>query len=371
MSKVFFITKVLHPPQKTIDNKMLQTLIVSVSLAIVVSAICSICEAVLYSLSASQVEMIKKESPKAGEHLQNMRADIDEPITAILTLNTIANTVGASVAGAAAAKVLGDANLVWFSAVFTFSILFFSEIVPKTLGVNFAGRLAPIITYPLRAMIFTLRPITWLLRAITKLLPSKENEDAISGEEIQTIAALSRKSGDIEENEEKVISNIIELKNKTVRDVMTPRTVIFSLEENITVAEAMLMVTRLNSHSRIPVYTEELDAITGIVMRKDILQAAAEDQDELMLKKIRRPAHFVPEMAALNGILVDFFDRRQHLFVVVDEYGAMTGIISMEDVLEEIVGREIVDESDNAQDMRELARRRNIASMKQYAEKNV
>lgn len=349
---------------------MLQTLIVSVSLAIVVSAICSVCEAVLYSLSASQVEMIKKTSQSAGEHLQNMRTDIDEPITAILTLNTIANTVGASVAGAAAANVLGDENLVWFSAIFTLSILFFSEIVPKTLGVTFAGRLAPIIIYPLRAMVFTLKPIIWLLRAVTKILPSKENEDTISGEEIQTIAALSRKSGDIEENEEKVINNIIELKNKTVRDVMTPRTVTFSLEEKMTVAEAMQTVTRLNSHSRIPVYGEEVDDITGIVMRKDILQAAAEDKDELTLKMIRRPAHFVPEMAALNGILVDFFDRRQHLFIVVDEYGAMTGIISMEDVIEEIVGREIIDESDKAQDMRELARRRNIASMKQHQEKN-
>lgn len=349
---------------------MLQTLIVSVSLAIVISTICSLCEAVLYSLSASQIEMIKKTSPAIGEHLHRMRTDIDEPITAILTLNTIAHTVGASVAGAAAAQVLGDSNLIWFSTIFTLAILFFSEIVPKTLGVTFAVRLAPIITTPIRFMIFVLKPIVWLIRALTQLLPSKETEDTISGEEIQTIAALSRKSGDIEENEAKVIQNIIELKNKTVRDVMTPRTVTFSLEQEMTVAKAMQTVTRLNSHSRIPVYAEEIDDITGVVMRKDILQAAAEDKDELTLKHIKRPAHFVPEMAALNGILVDFFDRRQHLFVVVDEYGAMTGIISMEDVIEEIVGHEIVDESDKAQDMRELARRRNIASMKKHEENN-
>ena len=330
---------------------MLQTLVISVSLAIAVSALCSICEAVLYTVTASQVEMLRKSGHSAAEHLQNLRSDIEKPITAILTLNTIANTIGASVAGAAAAKLFGDENLILFSAVFTLSILIFSEILPKTIGVAYAFKLAPVITYPLRAMVFLLKPIVWLSRSMTKWLPQKV-EDTISSQELQTIAALSRQSGDIEENEAQVINNILDLKDKIVRQVMTPRTVTFSINEHITVGNAMATLTELSSHSRIPIYNREPDNVTGIVMRKDILQAAAERKDKLTLSRFKRPAHFVPETAPLHRILIDFFDRRQHLFIVVDEYGTMTGVISMEDVLEEIVGREIIDESDKTKDMR-------------------
>lgn len=340
---------------------MLQTLVISVTLAIIISALCSVCEAVLYSITASQVEMLKKSGHSAARHLQSMRSDIEEPITAILTLNTIANTVGASVAGACIAKLYGDENVILFSLVFTLSILIFSEILPKTIGVTYAVKLAPAITFPLRTMVILLKPIVWICRYIIRLLPQKA-EETISAEEIQTIAALSLESGDIEENEEKVINNIIDLKTKIVRQVMTPRTVTFSMNEHITVGKAMAMVTELSSHSRIPIYNREPNNVTAIVMRKDILQAAAEGKNTLPITRFKQPAHFVPETAPLNRILIDFFDRRQHLFIVVDEYGTMTGIISMEDVLEEIVGREIIDESDNTKDMRELARSRNIAS---------
>lgn len=340
---------------------MLQTLFISVSLAIIISAICSVCEAVLYTVTASQVEMLKKSGHSAAEHLQNLRSDIEQPITALLTLNTIANTIGASVAGAAAAKIFGDENLILFSAVFTLTILVFSEILPKTIGVAYAYKLAPTITYPLRAMVFLLKPIVWVSRSMTKLLPQRV-EETISSQEIQTIAALSRQSGDIEENEAKVINNILDLKYKIVRQVMTPRTVTFSINEHITVGNAMATLTELSSHSRIPIYNREPDNVTGIVMRKDVLQAAAEGKNKLTLSRFKRPTHFVPETAPLHRILIDFFDRRQHLFIVVDEYGTMTGVISMEDVLEEIVGREIIDESDKTKDMRELARSRNIES---------
>jgi CBS domain containing-hemolysin-like protein len=342
---------------------VIQTLILSVTVAVVVSAICSLCEAVLYSVTTSQLEMLKKGGHATAEHLQNLKADIDEPITAVLTLNTIANTIGATIAGLTAAKIFGDENLLLFSSSFTMVILIFGEILPKTIGVNYAFKLAPFVTYPLQTMVILLKPIVWLCRTITGLLP-KKTEDAISAEEIQTIAALSRESGDLEENEQKVINNIIDLKNKYVRQVMTPRTVTFSLNEHMTVGNAIAKLTELSVHSRIPIYNRGPNNVTGIVMRKDILQAAAEGKHKLTLARFKRPAHFVPETARLNRILVDFFDRRQHLFIVVDEYGTMTGIISMEDVLEEIVGMEIVDESDKAKDMRELARARNIESRK-------
>ena len=346
---------------------LLQTLVISVSLAIVVSALCSVCEAVLYSVSSSQVEMLKKSGHATAEHLQRLKADIDEPITAILTLNTIANTIGAAVAGAAASRLFGDENLILFSAFFTLTILLFSEILPKTIGVTYAYRLAPMITYPLQGMVFILKPIVWLCRSITRLLPQR-SEDTITGEELQTIASLSRESGDLEENEEKVINNIIDLKAKIVRQVMTPRTVTFSMDEDLKVSQAIELLKKLGSHSRIPVYHEEPNNVSGIIMLKDVLRAAADGDKDVSLADFKIPAHFVPETAPLNRILVDFFDRRTHLFVVVDEYGTMTGVISLEDVIEEIVGWEIIDETDNTQDMRELARAQNIEARPQEEE---
>jgi CBS domain containing-hemolysin-like protein len=225
------------------------------------------------------------------------------------------------------------------------------------LGVTFAIRLAPFVATPLHWMVVFLKPIVWICRAITKLLPQRKDEGNYSAEELQTIATLSYKSGEIEADQERIITNVLELQSKIVRQVMTPRTVTFSLDERLTVGEAMTLIYERNSHSRVPVYDNEPDNVTGIIMRKDVLMAAAENKLHLPLSRLMQPVHFVPETAPLNRVLIDFFDRRQHLFVVVDEYGSMTGIISMEDVLEEIVGREIVDESDKTRDMRELARK--------------
>lgn len=343
---------------------MLQTFITAVISAICLSALCSLCEAVLYSVTASQLELLRKSGNSAAKTLQDLRFDINEPITAILTLNTIANTVGAAIAGAGAAKLFGEQNLIWFSGIFTLTILIFSEIIPKTLGVTFAYRLAPIVAHPIRWMVVTLKPIVWLCRSITRLLPANANDGNISSEELQTIATLSHESGGIEKDQEKVIINILSLKEKIVRDVMTPRTVTFSLDEQLTIEEAMRQMSLIGSHSRLPVYNGDPDNVTGIVLRRDVLQAAAEAKTGLTLAKMLHPVHFVPETAPLNRILIEFFDRRQHLFVVVDEYGAMTGVISLEDVIEEIVGREIVDETDRNKDMRELARSRNLASIK-------
>ena len=336
---------------------MLQTLIISVTLAIVVSALCSICEAVLYSLTTSQVEMLRKTGSRAGQFMHDLKSDIDEPITAILTLNTIANTVGAAIAGAAAAHLYGDNNVFLFSAAFTMAILIFSEIIPKTVGVSYSYRLAPYIALPVRMMIICLKPIVILCQFITRMIPQDKSDESISAEELQTIAAMSLESGQLEKGQEKVISNIIDLKQKTVRQVMTPRTVTFSLDENLSVDQAMVEINRLTSHSRVPVYDKDPNDVTGIVMRKDVLLAAAEQRTTITLAKLKTPVHFVPESMPLNLVLVDFFEKRQHLFVVVDEYGSVTGVISMEDVFEEIVGEEIIDESDRTRDMRELARR--------------
>ncbi len=301
--------------------------------------------------------MLKKTGHKSGILLTSLRSDINKPITAILTLNTIANTVGATVAGISAAAVFGEQNIAFFSAFFTMAILICSEIIPKTIGVNYAAKLAPLIARPLYLMVVMLQPIIWICQMITRLIPSNKDSGAISADELRTIASMSLKSGEIEADQERVINNILELGNKTVRQVMTPRTVTFSLEQDMPVADAIKLETMLNRHSRIPLYHTNPDDVVGIILRKDILLAAAEHKNDVALSQFMSPVHFVAETAPLNRVLIDFYERHQHLFIVVDEYGAMTGVIAMEDILEEIVGREIMDESDKAKNMRELARR--------------
>ncbi|RUM38998.1 MAG: hypothetical protein DSY58_01245 [Desulfobulbus sp.] len=334
---------------------MILELILAVCLAISISATCSVFEAVLYSLPMSRVEMLIKQQPVTGNILKKLKENIDHPITAILTLNTIANTMGAAVAGAAAASVFGDNNVIWFSLFFTFAILLLSEILPKTIGVEFNSALAPSIARPLQWMVILLHPIILLCQAVTRLIPRK-NSNQISADELTTIAHLSRKSGAIEKNQEEVITNILNLNEKTVRQVMTPRTVTFSLKQDMTVAEAAQLKEQWRTHSRVPVYNKTSDDIVGIVHSYEVMLAVADDRHDLKLYKIMHPVQFVPETAPLNKVFINFFEKHQHLFVVVDEYGSVTGVISMEDIIEEIMGREIVDESDQTGDMRALAR---------------
>ena len=335
---------------------MLLKLCLATGIAIVVSALCSFFEAVIYSVPLSHVEVLSKSGRLSGKVLKKLKNNIQAPITAILTLNTISNTMGAAIAGASAAAVLGDMYLGWFSAGFTLTILIFSEILPKTTGVVYNKQLAPVIALPVNALIKILAPIVWICQLATKLIPGYHEESLVSGEEIQAMALLSRKSGGIDPQQENIIKNIIELKSKMVRQAMTPRTVTFTLHKDMSVSEAQKLKAQWNRHSRVPVYDHKPDEIVGLVLRKDVLLSAAERRENLTLAALMRPIHFVPETAQLNNLLLDFFERRQHLFCVVDEYGGMTGVISLEDIIEEIVGQEIIDETDPSKTMRQLAR---------------
>ncbi len=335
---------------------MVIQLILAVACAIVISAMCSVFEAVLYSLPASNVELMAKRHPVRAAMMKQMKENIDRPITAILTLNTIANTIGAAVAGASAVAVFGQSSLAWFSLLFTLAILLFSEILPKKIGVIYSRRLAPLITLPLHWMIKLLAPVIWLCQAVTRLVPQSNETDQVSAEELQTIAMLSRRSGKIGADQEQVITNILQLDHKSVRDVMTPRTVTFSMDARMTIRQAIALADKWRMHSRVPVYDRDKDNVIGMVLSREMFMAAAENRYDTNLSEIMAPVHFVPETAPLNRVFIDFFERRQHLFVAVDEYGSVTGVISMEDIIEEIMGREIVDESDTTRDMRELAR---------------
>ncbi len=337
---------------------MITQLILATGIAIIVSALCSVIEAVLYSVSQSQVEVMAKTGKKSGFVLKELKKDIRQPITAILTLNTIANTMGAAVAGASAAVVFGEENLVWFSIFFTLVILLFSEILPKTAGVAYAKNLASWIAIPLNTLTKIMSPLIWLCQVVTHLIPKQAKEALVSIEEIQAIAMLGRKAGKIEPQQERVIANILKLQDKTVRKVMTPQTVVFTLNENLTVAEALKFKEQWNKHSRVPVYDENHDDVVGLVLSRNVLLNFADGMGDKKLSDLMQPVHFVPEAAPLNKIMIEFFEQQVHLFVVVDEYGSVTGVISLEDIIEEIVGREIIDESDTAGNLREYARHR-------------
>ncbi|MCL2340475.1 MAG: hemolysin family protein [Proteobacteria bacterium] len=334
---------------------MLLVFIVSVSVALLVAATCSLFEATFLSLSAAQVELMTEGHPRQAKDMRRLKENVEQPITAIITLNTVAHTTCASVAGAAALDLFGQEGLIWFSLIFTLALLLFAEVLPKTIGVAFARQVGPHIVAPLRFMIMALLPLIWLARQMTRLVPNSRRPQRLSAAELKTIASLSRKSGGIEADQEKVIANILQLGEKTVRQVMTPRTVTFSVPQSLAIKEAARMEGKWRMHSRVPVYDGEPDNVVGIALSQDVLLAAAAGQGSLKLQHIMRPVHFVPETASLDRTFVDFFERSQHLFVVVDEYGSVTGVISMEDILEEIIGREIVDEFDKARNMRELA----------------
>lgn len=334
---------------------MLTLFIVSVIVAMLMSMMCSLFEATLLSLSATQTELLIESHPRKAAVLKKFKDNIEQPITAILAINTLSNTIGATVAGAGAVALFGQQGLVWFSICFTLAILLFSEILPKTIGVNFNRVIAPHIVFPLKVMILITTPVIWMARVMTRMVPGRAKPHHISAAELKTIASLSRRSGEIEADQETVIANILQLGEKNVRQVMTPRTVAFTASQALTIKEAARMEGKWRMHSRVPVYDGESDNVVGIVLSQDVLMAAAVGQNGLRLSQLMRPVHFVPETAPLDRIFIDFFEKHQHLFVAVDEYGSVTGVISMEDVLEEIIGREIVDESDKTRNMRELA----------------
>ncbi len=332
-------------------------LIIAVSFAIIISAGCSLFESVLYSVPTRHIETMVLAGKSTGKLFKKMRRDIDRPIAAILSLNTIAHTAGAAVAGSAASAVFGYQWLGFFSVFFTLAVLVFSEIIPKTAGVVYCRSLVPKVAYPLRGLVWFMTPAIWLSGLITRLFTGDKSEEEITAEEIRVMARLSLQTGGIKPYQEQAIENILTLQNKQVKDVMTPRTVIFSLSEHLTVEEASKVATNWE-HSRFPVYDQDMEDVVGVVFTKELFMALAEGKKDMYLTQLMRPVHFVVETARLNTVLMEYLELRQHLFVVLDEYGGLSGLSSLEDILEEILGREIVDESDEVIDKRELARSR-------------
>jgi CBS domain containing-hemolysin-like protein len=338
---------------------------VAVGAVIIVSAMCSLFEAVLLSTPISHIETMAQEGKAPGRIFRSLRQDVDRPLSAILSLNTIANTGGAAIAGAAFVKVFGEHFEVHFTVMITLSVLFFSEVVPKTVGAVHNRPLSGVIARPLLALVFAFRPLIAVCRLLTRTVAGGRAYQAVSEDELISLARMGQRTGSIESVEARVIQNILSLKSKTAREVMTPRTVVFSLSESQTVQETLTSVWR---HSRVPVYASDFEDIVGIVLRSRALEALAKGEGDKVLSTLMRPVHFVVESTTLDRILQMFLDRREHLFVVIDEYGGLAGVLTLEDVLEEIIGRQIMDESDQVADLRELAHRRRQETLRRRKE---
>ena len=324
------------------------TFAAAVSLALVGSFLCSIMESVLLSIRAADVEALVRNGKRSGRLLKGFKHRIDVPIAAILIVNTVAHTVGAAVAGASYESAFNYETLWLFTIVFTAAVLLFTEIIPKTLGVTYAKELASPVAYGIQILGVTLRPLVKLCELISRSLLRDKASPVTSVEEIRLLALLGRKEGVFGPRTAGMIVGATRLSQLRAHDVMVPRRSVTFLSGERTKTEN-LEVLRRSRHSRLPFSaTDELDQVSGIVLAKEVLLQLEERPDEeIDWKALMREPLVVPETKHLNSLLRAFQEDRSHMAIVVDEYGGVEGIVTLEDVLEEIVG-EIIDESDRA-----------------------
>lgn len=331
-------------------------LIFYVLLALVVSFVCSICEASLLTVSGGHIRILENQGRKSGKLLRRLTDDIDRPLAAILTLNTIAHTMGAAGAGAQAAVIFGSGAVGLFSAVLTLLILVFTEIIPKTLGAHYSRTLAPLMAYFTNAMIWILTPFVWLSERLTRLITGGPRRSGLSRRELAGLAELAAQEGKLSSREVHIVRNLVELHEVPVRAVMTPRTVVFSLPETMTV-EAFFHKHDDTRFSRIPVYGDDPEDVTGFVLRSDLLLAYGRGNGDNPLSVYLRELTAVPEGISALRAFEQSIPKRNHMLLVVDEYGSIEGIVTLEDLLETLLGLEIVDEGDRTVDMQLEARR--------------
>ena len=337
-------------------------LLVVVGLTIFISFQCSLYEATLYSTRMGTLEAAKSGKKHRGGALRmiQMKRDISVPVSAILVLNTLANTAGATIAGMYAHEVLGGGLVPVFSILFTLAILFIAEILPKTVGVVYWRDLWPYIVLPLHLITKALYPAVFVTRKFADLFTGGRHPPPVSEEEILGVIRLGAREGEITHMESRMLHNIIELENKPVRDVMTPRTVIFSLDSGLPVGQALKEANK-GGFSRILVFENDRDQLIGYVMIHDLSSAEALEKPDTPLRQCVRSISFFPEDSTCLTLLTHFLKRRSHIAIIQDEYGSVRGLVTLEDLLETVLGTEIVDETDRVTDMQKLARKRAVA----------
>ena len=323
-------------------------------LALFISFICSLTESVLLSIPQSYLVTIKKKYGWAESFL-NYKSNIDKPLSAILALNTIAHTIGAAGVGAEATKLFGETSLGIVSALLTILVLIFSEIIPKTIGAKYCKNLTKSTYYIIKLMIILTYPLVIISIKITKLF-SKKTNTIISREELSALADIGYVEGVFSKDENRIIQNIINLKKIKASDILTPRVVVVSADENLS-AESFISEKSFLNYSRIPLYFDQAERITGYVLLLDILKVKSDKKNlKVKLKDFKRDILTVPNTISLFVLFNRLVEKREHISVVVDEYGGLDGIITMEDIIETLLGLEIVDESDQVTDMQKYAK---------------
>lgn len=332
-------------------------LIVSILLALGFSFLCSIAEAVLLSVTPAYIESLRMKRPKRAARLRKLKLEnVDRSLAAILTLNTIAHTVGAILSGAKATLVFGSAWFGFFSAIMTLAILFLSEIVPKTLGAVYWKQLVSPTALFIEILIWLLYPMVWLSEHLTQLISVGKKGHNFSRDELISMARIGEASGNMPNSESRILKNLFRLGTLSAQDIMTPRTVIALLSEKETLANALPSVTK-RAFSRIPIYSEDKDGISGFVLRDDVLLGNAHGQGEAPLSSLRRDIMTVQDSMPLSHLMDHYLEKRAHIALVLDEYGGTKGLVTLEDLVETLIGIEIVDETDDVVNMRSLARR--------------
>ena len=322
--------------------------------SIAVSALCSTLEATLLSTPLSFITGLEDQGVKGAGRLKKLKQNPDRPISAILCLNTIANTVGASIVGSLVYEVYGDAIVGVFSTIFTFMILIFSEIIPKTIGTSYWRSLALPASVIINAMIFIAFPLVWILEHITGLISSRSEQVSVSREDISAMVSVATEEEVIEKEEKKMIQNLLKLDEMTAHEIMTPSTVVEMAEGSMTIKE---FYNSDLTHSRILVYDDDNDDyVIGYVLRQTVLEKMAEDKFTTTIREISRPILSFPEEEPVGNIWERFLEKKEHVSVIIDEYGTFRGIVTMEDVIETMLGQEIVDETDEVVDMQEYAK---------------
>jgi len=330
-------------------------LLVYVIIALGFSFLCSIAEAVILSVSSAYISVLEKEQKPSGAVLRHLTEDINRPLSAILTLNTIAHTMGAAGAGAQAAIVFGDAYLGLISAILTLLILIFSEIIPKTLGATFWRALAPITAYFLKYLVILLYPFVKMSEWLTKGFKEESPLRGLNRAELHAMAELSGEEGQLNEHEASVMKSLLTLNELTVKDAITHRTQVFSVPETSTITEFFHKHGSIK-YSRIPIYEEgDSEQITGFVMRADLLVAQAKGHGDNPLSQYRMSMVTVLSSMPLSSTFDQFIKNHVHIVLVVDEYGGLEGILTLEDLLERLLGVDIEDEKDTNVSMRRLA----------------
>jgi CBS domain containing-hemolysin-like protein len=332
-------------------------LLLAIALTCTISFVCSLSEAMILSTTVSELEALKKKRPRRGAALERLKTRLEETTATILTLNTIANTLGSVLIGGLAMREHGQAVLGVVAGVMTLLILVCCEIIPKNLGVSYRRALQPVLAYPIAWAARCLRPVTWISGGIVRLFVGTTTAHDAAEEEIRLLAERGARHGTLNRDESDIIANALRLDDVRVASIMTPRSVLGALKQHLTIGEVFRDHANI-SFGRMPVYGRGLDDIVGLVRRRDLLKAKAQDLDADPLSKYLHEINFVPETATVSAALKLFLEKHQRLLVVVDEFGSTAGVVTMEDVMEHLLGQEIFEKDDVAVDMRELARSR-------------